>query len=149
MSGRSLIEQMKTAGWIAVAMAALAASGCGENPTPTIPSTPVQVTEAFSGTVTPNGANTQVFSTQGAGGVTAVLTALTPEVDPPTAVSMALGTWNTTTSTCTLIVTNDAATKGAIVSGTATGATPLCLRVSDPKGTLTETVTYGIDLTHF
>lgn len=130
-------------------VAALGAAACDDNTTPTEPTPPVSVTDKFSGPLTLNGATTHTFAVAAAGAVTATLTALEPEEDPPIAIGIALGTWNATTSFCTLIVANDQATKNALVSGSATGATTLCLRVSDAKGTLTKTVTYTVDVTHF
>jgi hypothetical protein len=129
-------------------IAALPAAGCGDNTTPTDPTPPpTQITESFSGTLSINGSTTYPFNSTAAGTVTATLTALEPELDPPIQISIALGTWNGTT--CTLIVANDAAMKNGLVSGTATGATGLCLRVADAKGTLTGPVKYTVDVTHF
>jgi hypothetical protein len=125
-------------------VAAFAFASCGDNKTPTEPTpTPTPVTESFSGQLTANGATTHTFTTASSGTVTGTVTALEP--DDTLVFSIALGTWNGTN--CTLVVTNDAATKSAIVSGTVTGATTLCLRVAD-VGKVTTPATYTVEVVH-
>ena len=90
--------------------------------TPSLPKT-----ESFSGVVTQNGAATHNFDVGAAGSVVATLK--TVGSDNTLVVSFALGTW--TGSACSIVLANDAATGGAILTGTMTGIGTLCARVGD------------------
>jgi hypothetical protein len=79
------------------------------------------------------------------GNVTARLTATDPS---EVTVGMSLGTWNATTNSCVLIVTNDTALGGATIVGTASTAGTFCVRVYD-VGKLSRSILYTIDVTHF
>jgi hypothetical protein len=131
---------------IIIASVAFAAAACGSdnilNPTPGTP--PTSITEAYTATVTVNGANTQPFTVSTIGTVTAKLTALSP--DETVTVGLSLGTWNG--ATCTLIITNDAAVLNTTVSGTAQTVGQFCARVYD-VGKLTAATAYTIEITHF
>ena len=129
---------------VIVLLACLAAA-CGDDTT-TTPITPtVPKTESFSGVVTQNGAQTHNFDTGAAGAVTAVLKSIGS--DNTLIVSFALGTW--TGSACSIVLANDAATGGAILTGTMTGIGTLCTRVGDvgnvPSG---PGVAYTIEVVH-
>lgn len=63
-----------------------------------------------------------------------------------TAVGLALGTWSGTT--CTIVLANDVAGVGGLVSGVVQGAGTLCARVYD-VGRLEIPTTFSIDVTHF
>lgn len=125
-------------------------SACNDNKSPTEPTTPpVSVSETFTGTLAVNGAITYPFNVSAAGIVTGTLSGLTPEIaDAPIAISIALGTWDGTQ--CTLIVANDKAVKNSIVSGNATGARALCLRVADVGNVAgaPEPVVYTVAVVH-
>src|SRR4030095_13209154 len=132
---------------ILVASVALAAVACGGsnniiNPTPGTP--PASVTEAFTATVTVNGANTQPFIVSTIGTVSAKITALSP--DETVTVGLSLGTWNG--AACTLIITNDAAVLNTTVVGTAQTIGQFCARVYD-VGKLTAATDYTVEVTHF
>jgi hypothetical protein len=126
--------------------AAFLAAGCDNGPT--ITPTPVgpTVTQTFTGTIARNGASTHQFSSLARGTITATLTAVNP--DSSLAIGMSLGTWNVTTSSCQIILANDAATVGTVVVGSVSGVGDLCLRVYDAKGVLTTSQDYSVDVVH-
>ncbi len=114
------------------------------NTTPiTNPVNPSNTTETFSGTLTPNGAQTFPFTVASAGTVTATLSAVTP--DATTQIGLSLGTWNG--SACQAIISNDKAVQGTSVTGAATIATSLCARVYD-VGNLTGDESIPITVVH-
>jgi hypothetical protein len=128
-----------------VLLGAIAAAGCDDDVTntPTTPSAPV--TETFTGQLTANGASTHSFAVAGPGAVTATLKGI--GADNTLIVSFALGTW--TGSACSVVLANDAATRGAVLTGTMTGIGTLCARIGDlgnlPAGT---TAPYTIEVVH-
>ena len=126
--------------------AAVAVAGCDnevENQTPTDP--PPTVTETFQGTINVNGASTHTFPVTVAGTVTATLTEVTP--DPAIAVGFALGTWNATSSVCQQVIPNDNALQGQILTGNASSAGTLCVRLFD-NGKLTGALNYTVSVVH-
>jgi hypothetical protein len=131
-----------------VAMFALGTSACGsdddntDTQTPTTPTTPT-TTETFEGELKINGASSYAFITATSGTVTTTLTALNPSGSPT--VGLSLGTWNG--SACQIIIANDAAAQGAVVTGNVSAATTLCTRIYD-AGKLTDTVTYTLTVVH-
>ena len=130
---------------IAIVLLAFVAAACDDED-PIAPITPtVPKTESFSGVVTQNGAQTHNFDTGAAGAVTALLK--TVGTDNTLIVSFALGTW--TGTACSIVLANDAATGGAILTGTMTGIGTLCARVGDvgnvPSG---PGVAYTIEVVH-
>jgi hypothetical protein len=127
-------------------LAALAtgAAGCNDDTpetptTPTNPTTPLTFTETFTGTLNTNGAASSAFTAKTGGTVTATLTTVAP--DATVAVGIFLGTW--TGSACQVVVANDNAVQGAIISGTVTSAASLCVRIYD-VGKVTAPVNYTI-----
>lgn len=132
---------------IAVLILTFAVAGCDDETTPTGPSTPVTVTDTFSGAVTQNGAQTHSFSTATGGPVTATLTSLGP--DSALVIGFSLGTWNTTTSSCSVVLANDAATGGAKLTGTMTGTGSLCVRLYDVGNVPASTpAAYSVEVVH-
>jgi hypothetical protein len=131
---------------IIIASVAFAAAACGSdnilNPTPGTP--PTSITEAYTATITVNGANTQPFTVSTIGAVTAKITALAP--DDTVTVGLSLGTWNG--ATCTLIITNDAAVLNTTVTGTAQTVGQFCVRIYD-VGKLAAATDYTVEITHF
>lgn len=129
---------------------ALTAAACGDsNPsTPTTPTTPTQVTDTFPatppGTLTPNGAVTHSFQVVSAGLVQASITSLS---DSTAIVGFALGTFNGTG--CQLNITNDAAKMGTLITGQASGAGSLCVRIYDATGKLAGPIDYALSVTHY
>lgn len=128
----------------AILILACGAAGCDDD-TPTTPTTPAApVTETFSGTVGQGGSATHNFSTVTSGAVTATLKTI--GTDNTLVVSFALGTW--TGSACSLVLANDAATGGAILTGTMTGQGTLCTRIGDVGNIGTTAATYTIEVVH-
>jgi hypothetical protein len=123
------------------------AAGCSTDdealfgPTPVIPD---PTTVVVSGSVTPNGAFTHPFVTQSFGTVTATVVTLGP--DPEALIGVALGTWNG--ALCQVILANDQAKQGTIVTGNVSSIGTLCLRVTDARGTLPGEATFDIQLVH-
>ena len=127
-------------------MVALAAVGCGNddnNNTPTSPTTPTTVTETYADSFGRNGARTHNFTTSASGTVTATLTTLAPDAE--LLVGFSLGTWNGTS--CQLVITNDAAKQGTVVTGGVSALGSLCVRIYD-VGNITETISYEITVVH-
>ncbi len=128
---------------VALSAALMAASGCGDDTTTPTDPTPVPVTETFTGTINPNGAVTHTFVSQRSGSVAAGLLTVSP--DSTVVLGMGLGTWNGVT--CEIVVANDRALQGSVVSGTATAIGNLCVRLFD-VGNFTEPVTYEVRVEH-
>jgi hypothetical protein len=124
----------------------LVLASCGDDDltTPTNPTPTPPVTETFSGTVNQNGATTHNFSTQSSGTVTATLSTLAP--DSAAVIGLSLGTWNASTSSCQLVITNDRATQGSVVSGGVSSFGSLCVRVYD-VGSITAAQPFAYEIT--
>jgi ABC-type nitrate/sulfonate/bicarbonate transport system permease component len=128
----------------ALACAAALLGACGSSTTPTTP-TPTQVTDTLTGTVTQNGANTQTFTANAGGTVTATLTDLQP-VDTVT-IGFSIGT--TIGTICQATLANDAATKGFSFTATAATAGTYCVRVYDVGNVTADTpVNYTVTVVH-
>ena len=129
----------------AILLVACAAAGCDDG-TPTIPTTVTQpITETFIGQVTQSGSAMHNFNTSRGGAIVATLKAIGS--DNTVVVSFSLGTW--TGSACSLVLVNDGATGGAILTGTMTGAGTLCVRVGDQGNiTASQPASYTIEVTH-
>ncbi len=128
-----------------VAILACALAACnGDSPTaPTPPGPPV--TTPFSGTLTQNSAATHGFSPSAGGVVTATLTALGG--GEGLVVGFSLG--NQFGTVCSIVLANDNAAGGAVLSGTLTQAGPLCVRVYDVGNIQAGvTVPYAIEVVH-
>ena len=128
----------------AIVLLACLAAACDDN-TPTIPTNPVlPKTETFTGEVTPERLARRTTSTSGAGAIIATLKAIGS--DNTLVVSFALGTW--TGAACSIVLANDAATGGAILTGTMTGPGTLCARVGDRQHRGRCRPAYTIEVTH-
>ena len=123
------------------------AAACGDDDEPTTPTEPTRqtITETFEGRVTVNGARTHVFAATGSGRIDATLTTLSP--DSAARVGVTLGTLNTL-GACQVVIFNDNATQGTLVSGNAGAAGNFCVRVHD-VGQLTDAVDYTLTVVHF
>jgi hypothetical protein len=137
---------LKSALKICLFSLALGLSACAEDDEILPPSTgnSPTTTDTFSGTLTPNGADTEPFSVAAFGNVVATITKLEP--DTTVVVGLSLGTWNG--SACTVVTANDKAVQGTIVSAQASGAGRLCVRIFDAAGTLPEPTTYELTVVH-
>ena len=129
----------------AIVLLACLAAACDDEVTTTPIAPTLPKTETFTGVVTQNGAATHNFDVGGGGNVTARLTTIGS--DNTLVVSFALGTW--TGTGCNIVLANDAATGGAVLSGTMTGLGTLCARVSDVGNVGTgQQAAYTIEVVH-
>ena len=127
-----------------LAVLGLGAAGCSDGSTTTTPTpTSTIITNTFSGTLTPNGAASHPFTTTGSGAVTAALTTL--GADSPAQVGLGLGTWNG--GSCQIVIANDKAAVGTVVTGAASGVGQLCVRIYD-VGNLVGPLTYDLQVVH-
>lgn len=136
-----------TRGLLGVLLLAGAVAACDDEPaTPTQPA-PVPVTDTFPGTVGSNDAKSHDFPIATSGTVTATLKTIGS--DNTLVVGFNLGTWNTTTSSCTVVFANDAATAGAVLTGTMTNAGAGCVRIYDVGNIAASTsAAYSIEVVH-
>jgi len=124
---------------------ALGAAACdNEISTPTTPTAPNMTTESFSGSLTPNGGVTYFYNVSQAGSITATVLSLAP--DNTITVGLAIGTWNG--ATCQTVIVNERALQGATVSGNASNAGSLCVRIYDPSGTVLATTKFELVVVH-
>jgi len=119
--------------------------GCDNGPaTAPTPTPGPTVTDTFSGTVNLNGAVTHSFTAQGAGAVTATITAVDPS---GSLLGFQLGTSFGTV--CTAVKSNDIATASSVLTANAQSAANLCVKLHDPNGVLTAgPVTYTVTVVH-
>ena len=120
------------------------AAGCGDDPVPTNPDPPAQISETFIGTINLLGADMHTFTTQQTGQATATIDSLAP--DSNARVTFMFGTWNG--SYCSVEFVTDEATTGTRFVGNASGPGAFCVRISD-IGKLTGPTTYSITVSHF
>jgi hypothetical protein len=125
-------------GTLLCALAALAGA-CGSTTTPTTP-TPIAVTDTFTGTLLPSGANIHAFGTLTGGPVVAKLTTVGP--DPAVTIGFSLGTFNSTLGVCTVILDNPAGLQGAVLNATASTTGAYCMRLYD-NGNIAAAATAG------
>jgi hypothetical protein len=138
------------------------ASACGDNSnfsTPTGPTAPpTVVSETFAGMLPRNGAFTHPFSVTDAGDVSVFLTLSADPANPDNnaiPLGVSLGTWNTITSSCTVVIANDNIlpvstdnpSQGTL-TGRATAAGNLCVRVYD-VGFVTGAAKYELLIDHY
>jgi hypothetical protein len=129
-----------------VSLLAVGAAACDDE-VPTSPTDPPDPsTETFSGTVTQNGAQTRSFATAASGTVTATLKEIGPGSD--LTIGFSLGNWIEATSTCQIVLANDAATGGAILTGTVTNAGTLCIRMYDVGKIAATPAVYTVEVVH-
>jgi hypothetical protein len=126
-----------------LAVAALSAGACNNTSTAPDP-VPDPVTDVYSGTLTPNGGVTHTFVTPRSGSIEARLSALAP--DGTVIIGISLGTWNG--NACQVILANDKATLGSLVSGATSSSGNFCVRVYDSAGNVTEPVSYDVQVVH-
>lgn len=130
--------------FVLIVVLTASSTGCGSAATATTPTTPTvtTVTDAYTGTLTLNGAATHSFAVSAAGNIVATLTTVS---DKDLTVGFGLGTWNGTT--CQVVLANDTAKMGTIVIGASSGAGNLCVRIYD-VGKAVAAVTYEISVIH-
>ena len=141
----------RRAAWLVPAVA-VAASACGSSDsttTPTSPSLPTVLTETFSGTITRNAAYTHPFTVNDSGDVSVFLLVSTENSNPANSsvpLGVSLGTWNG--ATCAIVVANDNVAPGSSITGRATSAGNLCVRVYD-IGLLPGATSYELLVDHY
>jgi hypothetical protein len=123
---------------------AFVTTGCGDDTptTPTIP-TPPTYTDTFTGSINPNGAFTHTFTANFSGTVVVTLTSVTP--DNTVRIGLSLGTWNGLN--CQVVLSNDSALQGSVITGQLTGAGNLCVRIYD-VGNLVDDTGYEVQVVH-
>ena len=126
---------------------AVFAWGCGDtqtSPTDTT-STPVPtIAETFADTLVLAGSNTHTFRSA-AGAVTVQVLGVGPV--STLVIGVKVGTWSN--GACTAVLTNDAATTGTMLLGTATSPIDLCLNVYDVGNIQAgSSTTYSIQVVH-
>jgi hypothetical protein len=126
-----------------VLLTAACSSSTPTTTTPT-PTTPTSITDTFAGTLTKNGGQQYPFAVPAAGTVTATLVSISP--DTATVLGLALGTWNGTS--CALLLTDDNATQGTVITGNVSAAGNLCVRVYDSQGSVVNPETYTVNANH-
>ncbi|MEQ1727446.1 MAG: hypothetical protein ABL982_03620 [Vicinamibacterales bacterium] len=138
------MSRFKFAAMLAIA---LSAAACSNNDTVTSPTTapPVSVTDTFNGTLNRNGAASFPFNVSAQGFVYATLTSVADTTVP---MGLSLGIWNTTTSVCSMVLSNDAAVQGTTLTGSATNIGQLCVRVYD-VGKLVDPLDYQLTVVHY
>ena len=128
--------------------AVLSAAGCDNTADDTGATTPTApaptVTETFSGTLTKNGAAVHTFVVSASGTVTATLSTVAPDSTVP--VELGLGTWNGVI--CQIVLPNNAAVQGNVVTGIVSGIGTLCVRIADPNGTFAAAVDNSVQVAH-
>jgi hypothetical protein len=145
---------MRRLSWRALLLIAVtaAASACDNNnntSTPTSPTIPTVLTETFSGTLLKNAAYTHPFSVTDAGDVSVFLI---QSVDPARPdnntipIGVSLGTWNGVS--CSVVIASDNISPGASLTGRATAAGNLCVRVYD-VGFVPGAANYELLIDHF
>ncbi len=128
-------------------MLGLLATACSDDtpttPTPTPPTTPPITEPLFTGTLRTNGAAVYPFTATAGGTITATLTTLAP--DATVGIGLSIGTW--TGSACQIVIANDNAAQAAVVTGTVTAASSLCVRIYD-VGKLTAPADFTVTIVH-
>ena len=118
-----------------IPMLAASAAACGSKDPflPTGPSTlPTVLTETFTGTLTRNSAYTHPFSASDSGDVSVFLITSADARDATNnsiPIGVSLGTWNG--ASCAIVIANDNVAPGSSITGRATAAGNLCVRVYD------------------
>jgi hypothetical protein len=133
-----------------------AACGSSNSSLPSGPTTlPTVLTETFAGTLTKNAAYTHPFAVSDAGDVTVFLLQSVDPANPGNTgfpLGVSLGTWNG--STCAIVIANDnmvpstADAPQSPLTGRATAATNLCVRVYD-VGFVPGTANYELLIDHY
>ena len=128
-----------------LALTPLALAACDDDDPITPPTRPDPVTETFSGSITRNGADSKPFTVAASGTVTATLKTIGD--DNTLVVGFMLGNW--INSACSVVVANDAATGGSVLTGTMSSAGTLCLRVYDVGNVAAGiSVPYSVEVVH-
>ena len=131
-------------------LAVVAACGDDSANLPTGPTTlPTVLTETFTGTLTRNAAFTHPFSVTDSGDVSVFLITSADARDANNnsiPIGVSLGTWNG--AACAIVIANDNVAPGSSITGRATAAGNLCVRVYD-VGFVPTASTYELLIDHY
>ena len=141
----SVLNRRMIGGLLLACVCSLVA-GCDDDPVIIAPTPSNPVTDTFAGQLTPNGAVTHSFNALSAGAVSATLKTI--GADNTAVVGLLIGNWNATTSTCSSVLSNDAATGGSQLQGTMSNSGALCVRIYDVGNLTAPTTTYSIEVVH-
>jgi hypothetical protein len=129
-----------------LALACLVAA-CDDEITPTNPTPTDPTTETFTGAIAQNDASIHNFTVSAGGAVSATLKSI--GADNTLVVGLDLGNWNTTTSTCSIVLAKADATANSVVQGTMTASGTLCVRIYDVGNIIGATpVPYTVEVVH-
>ena len=132
---------------LGILLLASVVGACDDTATPVTPTPADPKTETFTGSIIQNGAATHDFAVSAGGAVTATLRTIAP--NNTLVVGFGVGNWNSTASSCSIILANDAATGGATLTGTMTAVGNLCVRIYDVGNIVAGTpATYTIEVVH-
>ena len=133
-----------------IALLSIWLAACGSDTTSPTSSNPVLATDTFSGSIEQNGSAVHAFTVTDSGYTVLVgFTSLSPS--SVTALGLGIGSWDASTSSCSLNVSqNDAARSGnTALSGTSNSGS-YCVRVYDggniPSGV---TAAYTVQVQHY
>ena len=127
-------------------------TACGGNSssTQTTPTTlPTVLTETFTGTLLKNAAYTHPFAVTDAGDVSVFLITSADATHPDNnaiPIGVSLGTWNG--ASCAIVIANDSVSPGSSITGRATAAGNLCVRVYD-VGFVPGSANYELLIDHY
>jgi hypothetical protein len=131
------------------ALACVAACGSSNTSTTAPSPTPTVLTETFSGTLNHNSAYTHPFSVGDAGTVSVFLITSADIQNPDNnaiPIGVSLGTWNG--ASCAIVIANDNVSPGSSLTGQATAAGNLCVRVYD-VGFVPASSSYELLIDHY
>jgi hypothetical protein len=136
---------------------AVAAAACGGTKTSTtspstIPAIPTVISETFSGTLVRNAAYTHPFSVTDSGDVSVFVLSSVDNRDPnnnAVPIGVSLGTWNG--DTCNIVIAKDNVSPGNTIAltGRATAAGNLCVRVYDIGFVTPASANYELLIDHY
>jgi hypothetical protein len=126
-----------------IIITALLVAGCGDDSTPTTPSTTSgPKSETWSGTVAPHGQSSRTFTLDAAGTITVTLTAAGANL-----LGVGVGLPRTTGGGCRLGVSVNASAATTPQISTAADAGQYCVEVYD-LGTITDPVGFAVKIDH-
>ena len=117
--------------------------GCGDSLTSQEFAPSQQITETFTGTLSPGGGQTHLFVTIGKGVITATMTAIGE--DNTRILGLSLGNW--TNNACQIAAANDSAIANYAMVASVTAGGNICVRVYDSRG-IPDATAYTLVVTH-
>jgi hypothetical protein len=136
------VRRLLTLGVVMGALA-MATAGCGESLTSQEFEPSQTVTETFTGTLTPGGGQTHLFTTLGKGVIAATITAIGD--DNTRILGLSLGNWQN--NACQISAANDSAIANFTMAASVTSAGNLCARVYDSRG-IPDNTDYTLQVVH-